>query len=79
MVKQVLIDRVSAFVNSEMDEWYRANGVVLVLAGPKHSQLNLCERISWQCLKQQCGTLGSSQPLACGAEECCLCEEPGVL
>lgn len=43
-VRQVLTDKGGEFVNLQMQEWYKAQGIEHVLVGPKSSQLNLCER-----------------------------------
>jgi hypothetical protein len=43
-VRQVLTDKGGEFVNMQMQEWYKTQGIEHVLVGPKSSQLNLCER-----------------------------------
>ncbi|KAE8880405.1 hypothetical protein PF010_g30251 [Phytophthora fragariae] len=43
-VKRVWTDKGGEFVNTEMADWYVAQGIEHVRVGPKSSQLNLCER-----------------------------------
>ncbi|KAE9163702.1 hypothetical protein PF005_g30335 [Phytophthora fragariae] len=42
--KRVWTDKGGEFVNTEMADWYVAQGIEHVRVGPKSSQLNLCER-----------------------------------
>ena len=43
-MKQVLSDKGGEIFNDAIESWYCSKGIVHVKAGPKKSQLNLCER-----------------------------------